>query len=110
MPQYAILIYERETPNGVADLPPEVLEAHMRVPERVEELGGKILNAHATQPTSTATTIRGDVITDGPFIESKEAMAGFFVVEARDLDHAVAIGRLVPIVSGGVEVRPLLAG
>ncbi|GAA3122030.1 YciI family protein [Streptosporangium carneum] len=109
MAQYAILIYERETPNGVADLPPEVLEAHMRVPEKVEELGGKILNAQATQPTSTAATIRGDAVTSGAFVQSEEALSGFFVVEARDLDHALAIGKLVPIVSGGVEVRPLLS-
>jgi hypothetical protein len=108
MPQYAILLFERETPGGVADVPPEVLEAHGRVPEQVEAMGAKIVAGYATQPTETATTIRGDVVTDGPFIESKEAMAGFFVVEAKDLDQAIAIGKLVPIMDGGVEVRPLL--
>jgi|ERR687893_2114518 hypothetical protein len=108
MPQYAILLFERETPGGVADIPPEVLEAHGRVPEQVEQLGGNIVASYATQPTDTATTIRGDVVTDGPFVESKEAMAGFFVVEARDLDQAIEIGKLVPIMDGGVEVRPLL--
>jgi hypothetical protein len=108
MPQYAILLFERETPGGVADIPPEVMEAHGRVPQQVEELGAKIVAAFATQPTDTATTIRGDVVTDGPFIESKEAMAGFFVVEAKDLDQALAIGKLVPVMDGGVEVRPLL--
>jgi hypothetical protein len=108
MAQYAVMIYERETPNGVADIPPEVLEAHGRVPAQVEELGGQILSALALQPTSTSTTIRDDVVTDGPFLESKEVLAGVFVVEARDLDHALAIGKLVPIMDGGVEVRPLL--
>jgi hypothetical protein len=108
MPQYAILLFERETPGGVADIPPEVVEAHGRVPEQVEAMGASIVAAYATQPTDTATTIRGDVVTDGPFIESKEAMAGFFVVEAKDLDQAIAIGRLVPVMDGGVEVRPLL--
>jgi hypothetical protein len=107
--QYAILLYEKETPGGVADIPPEVLEAHGAVPEKVEAMGAKIVNAQATQPTSTATSIRkGGVVTDGPFIESKEALAGFFVVEAKDLDQAIAIGKLVPIVDGGIEVRPLL--
>ena len=108
MAQYAVMIYERETPNGVADIPPEILEAHGRVPAQVDELGGKILNALALQPTTTSTTIRDDVVTDGPFLESKEVLAGLFVVEARDLDHALAIGKLVPIMDGGVEVRPLL--
>jgi hypothetical protein len=108
MAQYAIMIYERELPNGVADIPPEVMEEHGRVPARVQELGAKIVNAMALQPNATATTIRGDIVTDGPFVESKEALAGLFVVEARDLDQALAIGRLVPIMDGGVEVRPLL--
>jgi hypothetical protein len=110
VPQYVILLFEKETPNGLADMPPEVMEAHGRVEGRIEELGGRILHAHATEPrNSDATTVRDDVVTDGPFIEAKEAMAGFFVVEARDLDHAIEIGRLVPIMDGGVEIRPLLA-
>jgi hypothetical protein len=108
MAQYAILIYEKELPGGVADIPPEVLEAHGRVPGRVEELGAEIVHGLALQPTTTTTTIRGDIVTDGPFVESKEALAGLFVVEARDLDQALAIGKLVPIMDGGVEVRPLL--
>ena len=62
----------------------------------------------ALEPTSTATAIRGGVVTDGPFVESKEAIAGVFVIEARDLDHAIALARLTPIMDGGVEVRPLL--
>ena len=62
----------------------------------------------ALEPTETATSIRGDVITDGPFIETKEVLGGVFVIEARDLDHALALAKLTPIVDGGVEVRPLL--
>jgi hypothetical protein len=108
MAQYAVMIYERETPGGVADIPPEILEAHGRVPAQVEELGSKILSALALQPTSTSTSIRGDVVTDGPFLESKEVLAGVFVIEAHDLDQALAVGKLVPIMNGGVEVRPLL--
>jgi hypothetical protein len=109
MAQYAIFIFEKETPNGVADMPPEVLEAHGQVQGKVEAMGARIINAQAAQPTSTATTIRkGGAVTDGPFLESKEAIAGWFVVEARDLDQAIAIGKLVPIMDGGVEVRPLL--
>jgi hypothetical protein len=109
MAQYVVLIYERETPGGLADMPQEVMEAHGRVPAKVEELGGTIEYAQALEPNAPRATIRGDVVTDGPFIESKEALVGFFVIEARDLQHATEIGKLVPIVSGGVEVRPLLA-
>jgi hypothetical protein len=62
----------------------------------------------ALEPSETATSLRGDLVTDGPFIETKEAMAGVFVIEARDLDHALALARMTPIVDGGVEVRPLV--
>ncbi|MBC6456866.1 YciI family protein [Actinomadura sp. HBU206391] len=108
MAQYAVLIFERETPGGVADIPPEVMEAHGRLPERIAEQGGRIIAGMALEPTETATAIRDDLVTDGPFIETKEALAGVFVIEARDLDHALALARLTPIVNGGVEVRPLL--
>jgi hypothetical protein len=108
MAQYAVMIFERETPGGVADIPPEVLEAHGALPDRIAEAGGRTVAGLALEPTATATAIRGDLITDGPFIESKEALAGVFVIEARDLDHAIALAQLTPIVDGGVEVRPLL--
>jgi hypothetical protein len=108
MAQYAVLIFERETPGGVADIPPEVLEAHGRLPERIAEAGGRIVAGMALEQSGTATAIRGDLVTDGPFIESKEALAGVFVIEARDLDHALQLARMTPIVEGGVEVRPLI--
>ncbi|GIE99750.1 YciI family protein [Paractinoplanes rishiriensis] len=104
MPQYAVMIFERE---GV-EMPPEVLEAHGSLDARIAERGGRVVAGMALQPSSTATAIRGDLITDGPFIETKEAIAGVFVIEARDLDHALALARMTPIVSGGVEVRPLI--
>jgi hypothetical protein len=103
MAQYAVLIYE-----GEANLPPEVIEAHGRLPDRIAERGGRVVAGLAVEPASTATTIRGETVTDGPFIETKEDMAGVFIIEARDLDHALALARLTPIVDGGVEVRPLI--
>lgn len=109
MPQYAILIYERETPGGIADIPPDVMEANLRAGEKISALGAKVLHEHGTQPSATARTIhKNGRVTDGPFIESKEVIAGFFVVEAADLDQALAIGKLLPIMDGAVEVRPLL--
>ena len=108
MAQYAVLIFERETPGGVADIPPEVMEGHERLPERIAEQGGRVVAGLPLEQTGTATAIRGDHVTDGPFIETKEALAGVFVIEARDLDHALALVKLTPIVDGGVEVRPLI--
>ena len=108
MAQYAVMIFERETPGGVADLPEEVLAAHGALPGRISEAGGQVVAGLALEPTGTATTIRDGVVTDGPFVESKEALAGMFVIEARDLDHALELARMTPTVAGGVEVRPLL--
>lgn len=108
MVQYAVLMYERETPGGVADIPPEIMEAHAQHPQRVAENGGRVVAGLALEPNDTAKTIRGGLVTDGPFIETKEALAGIVIIEARDLDHAIALAKLSPIMDGGVEVRPLL--
>jgi hypothetical protein len=108
MVQYAVLIFERERPGGVADLSPEEVRARMDLDRRIAERGGRILSGIALEQTGTATTIQGDLVTDGPFIETKEALAGIMVLEARDLDHALALGKLAAGVHGTVEVRPLL--
>jgi hypothetical protein len=108
MPQYAVMIFERETPGGVDDIPPDVMEAHMALPERIKAAGGRTLAGLALHQSNTATSIRGDLVTDGPFMESKEALAGVFVIEARDLDHAIELAAMTPIMDGGVEVRPLI--
>jgi hypothetical protein len=109
MPQYAILIHERELPGGVADIPPEVMEANLSAGEKIAAMGVTVLNQQALQPSAATRTIHKDgLVTDGPFIESKEVIAGFFVIEAPDLPTAIAVGRLLPIMDGAVEVRPLL--
>jgi hypothetical protein len=108
MAQYAVMIFERELPGGVADIPEEVLAAHGALPDRIVAAGGRTLAGLALEPQSTATVIRDGVVTDGPFIESKEALAGVFVIEARDLDHAIELAAMTPIMDGAVEVRPLI--
>ncbi|PXY22902.1 hypothetical protein BAY60_20430 [Prauserella muralis] len=109
MPQYAILIYEAELPGDVADIPPEVMEANLSAGEKIAAMGARVVHEQALQPRATARTIHKDgLVTDGPFLESKEVLAGFFVVEAADLEQAIAIGTLLPIMDGAVEVRPLL--
>jgi hypothetical protein len=110
MAQYLILIYENE--SSYIDPAPEVwqqaMEAHGRFAGQVGEKGGEMLGGNALQPTSTATSIRGDVVTDGPFAETKEALGGYYLIEARDLDHALDIAKLCPAPGGGVEVRPIM--
>ncbi|MEU7783095.1 YciI family protein [Amycolatopsis sp. NPDC049159] len=105
MAQYAVLIYERIPPE---DLPKEIMDRHIGLPDRIGELGGKVTAGLALQPNETATALRGDLVTDGPFVETKEVLAGVYLLEARDLDHALACAKLTPVVEGGVEVRPLI--
>jgi hypothetical protein len=110
MAKYLILIYENE--GGYADAGPQVwqqaMEAHGRFAGQGAERGVKILGGEALQPVATATSIRGDVVTDGPFAETKEALGGFYLIEARDLDQALAVAKLCPAPYGGVEVRPIM--
>ena len=110
MSEYLILIYEDESQFGEPGSPVfrEVLEAHGRFAEQVPRLGGKVVGGNGLQQTSTATSVRGDVVTDGPFAETKEALGGYYLIEARDLDHALEIAKLCPARFGGVEVRPVL--
>ena len=106
--QYVVLIFQRELPGGVADIPPEIMQANEELDGKIAEQGGRVVAGLALEPSTTATAIRGDLVTDGPFIETQEALAGLYVLEARDLDHAIALARMTPTVEGGVEVRPLL--
>jgi hypothetical protein len=108
MTRYVVLIFQRESPGGVADIPPEIMEANERFDDRITEQGGRVVAGLALEPTAAATAIRGTVVTDGPFIETKEALAGLYILEARHLDHAIAIAKLTPTWEGGVEIRPLL--
>ena len=74
--------------------------------------GGKCIASEALQPTSTAATVRvrnGKLtVTDGPFMETKEALAGFYLVDAPNLQEAVKIAAGIPPVQvGSIEVRPI---
>src|SRR5258708_15892552 len=111
MTEYLILLYERE--GGYAEGGQEAWqaagEAHARFQGQVAEKGGKILGGNALQPTATATSIRDDVVTDGPFTETKEALGGSYLIEAPDLDHALAIAPPSPPPSAPAHSRPLTA-
>ena len=110
MAEYMILLFDDETAwvNASPEEYDRMLKAHGRFQEQCVELGGKIINSNALQPTTTATTVRGDVVTDGPFAETKEALGGYYLIDAADLDQALAIAKLVPVLKGGVEVRPIM--
>jgi hypothetical protein len=73
---------------------------------------GVLMAAEALQPVSTAATVRirqGKAsITDGPFAETKEQLAGFYLIEARDLNEAIQVAsKIPPAREGSIEVRPV---
>jgi hypothetical protein len=107
MAQYAVLIYAHDSAHA-ADATPEDTETCDEHSDELTE-SGSMIAAYALMPRDTATSVRRDSITDGPFVDAKEVVAGFYVIEAPDLDAALAIARTNPVVrdGGGVEVRPI---
>jgi hypothetical protein len=73
---------------------------------------GKFKASDRLQPTSTATTVRVEgtktLVTDGPFAETREQLGGYYLIDATDLDDAIAIAARIPSASTGrIEVRPV---
>ena len=111
MAEYLLLIYDDE--KAVEKAGHEGFEQMMKGHKVFGEANEKaIRGANALQPVSTATSIRPDgsggfTVTDAPFAETKEALGGYYLVEAKDLDEAIAIAKQIPTTAGGVEVRPI---
>ena len=112
MTQYALLIYGRDVDWSL----PEYAEEMKEYNTFGEVHADAILGGASLHPTATATTVRvqgargGDVtMADGPYAETKEALMGFYLLEAPNLDAAVAIAKDIPGAwQGAVEVRPVL--
>ena len=80
--------------------------------DRALRESGRGVSSEALEPVATATTVRvrhGKVsVSDGPFAETKEQLAGFYLVEARDLNEAISLAaRIPPARVGAIEVRPI---
>ena len=115
--RYAILIYDTDTANPSPEPPNpevfgEVMSAYNGFTQMLKEKG--VYEAgEALQPVTTATSVRikdGQTITtDGPFAETKEGLGGFYIIEARDLDEALAYGAQCPgaLFGATVEIRPV---
>jgi hypothetical protein len=108
MAKYLVLIYETEVEPG-APRDPEY-DKHWTFVEKRRE---SIVAGEALQPTTTATTLHRDgaggySVTDGPFVDTKEALGGFYLLDAPDLDAAIELAREIPAPRGGLEIRPVL--
>jgi hypothetical protein len=104
--KYLCLVYGEESAMQSVD------DRHCLAFDADIRRSGHCIASEALQAVSTATTVRvrnGKVsVTDGPFAETKEALAGFYLVEARDLNEAIQIAsRIPPAQVGSIEVRPI---
>lgn len=112
--QYMLLIYDDE--RAMAQMTPEQRGAMMKDYQDFTQgivASGEFRAGDALQRTTTATSVRlrdGEtLLTDGPFAETREALGGYYLVEAADLDRAIAIARQIPAArSGTIEVRPVV--
>jgi hypothetical protein len=110
--QYALLIYTPE-PEGEPD--PAAVAAEMEAYNAFTDhlrAKGAMKGGEALDSVATATTVRvvdgRTITTDGPFAETKETLGGFYLVEAADLDEAIAYAAMIPgATRGSIEVRPV---
>lgn len=112
MPQYLALTYTADVDWWAPEHASELAEYRKFAVDNADRLRASAV----LHPTSTATVVRvegargGNVVTtDGPYAETKEALTGYYLVEAADLDEAVAVAAQLPAAWGGaVELRPVI--
>lgn len=119
MAKYLLLIYGDE--QKWAAMPPEEWAktdaGHRAFAATAQQMAGvAVLGGHQLEPADVATTLRADgegrpTTTDGPFLETKEAVGGYYLLEAADLDQVIALTKqLYEVTTGhaGVEIRPVV--
>jgi hypothetical protein len=109
--KYMLLIYGDE--NALTDA--ERQDCYVESTQLAHDIhsSGHYVAANPLHPTSMATTVRvrdgKRLVTDGPFAETREQLGGYFLVEAKNLDEALAIAARIPMArKGTVEVRPVI--
>jgi len=113
--QYLLLIYDDEKKFGALSEAEQgrVFGEYMEFTREIVKSGNH-RGGEALQPVAAATCVRHKngktLTTDGPYAETKEQLGGYYLVEARDLDEAVAIAGRIPSVrlGGTIEVRPIM--
>ena len=112
MSQFLILIYddERAWMDAAPEVAAELMAGHTAFGEKNEKT---VVGGNALDSVTKARTVRKDgaggfSVTDGPFVETKEALGGYYLVEAADMDEAVELAKQVPVIKGALEVRPIM--
>ena len=112
MARYTFLLYDSEDwwDTAAEHGMDEEMRLHGEFVEAVRAAGASVEGGEALERSTTASTVHrggdGALVTDGPFADTKEALGGFYVIEAPDLDVALRLARACP--AGNVEVRPVL--
>jgi len=99
-----------------AELSPEQMSENMKQWDAFTQEArdaGVHLGGEGLQPSATATTVKiqasGDhIVTDGPFAETKEQLGGYYLLDCKDLDEAIAWAKRIPLPEGAVEIRPVM--
>jgi hypothetical protein len=114
--RYMFLIYSNEASESAAPVEARRAAAAQHRAVMTDARGrGVLRGADPLKSTATATTIRSDagrsIVTDGPFAETKEQLAGYYIIECRDLDEAIEWARRIPTACQGgegcIEIRPI---
>ena len=112
--KYMLLIYDDEQvwAKMSAAEQQKLFGEYMQFTEEIRSSGHYVAGA-PLQPVATATSVRvrndKPLVTDGPFAETQEQLGGYYLVEAQNLDEAIALARRIPSVRlGTIEVRPIM--
>ena len=110
MAQFGVLIYVGDSAHAPEASSDDIAECDAHADEMAA--ADAMVGAWAFTPRDMATSVRADGVTAGPFVDAANIVAGFYILEARDVDAAVALARTNPAVraGGGVEVRPIHSG
>ena len=110
--QYLLLIYNNEKWMTLSDAERAALSIEYTAYTQSIAQSGHYKGGNALQTPDTATTVRvrngKRTTTDGPFAETREFLGGYYLVDAKDLDEAIALAERIPAArTGGIEVRPI---
>jgi hypothetical protein len=113
--RYMMLIYSRESPEGLTPEDAQELRAAHRKTMTEAANRGVLRGAEPLAPTATATTVRMQgakaLVTDGPFAETKEQLAGYYIIDCENLDEAIEWAAKIPTACKGgdgcIEIRPM---
>jgi hypothetical protein len=113
--RYLLLIYQDEVAHSQwsEQQLAEEYQAYATLNDEFQKLGAEVQGGEALMPTQTATTVRvrneRTLTTDGPFAETKEQLGGYYLLNCKNLDEAIAAAAKIPAArDGSIEIRPIM--